>query len=227
MKKTQLKKLKKKVLIIFPLGIAALGLLLFLPAGTVNYWHAWILMGILFVPCIFILVYLLRRDPELLERRMRFKEKEAKEKTIIKISQILFLIGILIPGLDYRFGWSQIPVWLVITADVIIFLGYMLVFLVFRENTYTSRIIEVEKEQKVISTGPYSIVRHPMYAGVVPMYIFFPIALGSYYALFLFVPAIAVIVFRIFDEEKVLLKGLKGYKQYCKKVRYRLIPGIW
>ena len=217
----------KKVFLVFPLAFLFIGLMLFLPAGTFDYWQAWLFILVLFIPVVFVLSYLLKRDPELLARRMKFKEKEVHQKLIIKISSFMFFIGFLIPGFDYRFSWSSVPLWLVIAADIIILLSYLLVFLVFRENSYTSRIVEVAKGQKVISTGPYSVIRHPMYAGVMLMYLFMPVALGSYWALIVFVPTIGVIVFRALDEEKVLLKGLKGYREYCKKVRYRIIPGIW
>jgi len=209
------------------LTVVVTGLLLFLPAGSFNYWQAWLFMGVLFIPFIFVVLYLIRNNPDLIERRLRFKEKEAGEKTIIKLSQVVFFIGILVPGFDYRFGWSHVPFWLVIAADIVIFLGYMLIFLTFKENSYASRIVEVEKKQKICTTGPYAIIRHPMYAGIIPMYISVPLALGSYYALIFFVPTIGVVFYRIFDEEKILSKNLKGYREYMKKVKYRLIPGIW
>ncbi|MCX6709686.1 MAG: isoprenylcysteine carboxylmethyltransferase family protein [Candidatus Woesearchaeota archaeon] len=217
----------KKVFLLFPLAFIVIGLMLFLPAGSLGYWQAWLFILTLFVPVIFVCSYLLKRDPELLERRMQFKEKEVRQKLIIKISGFLFFIGFLIPGFDYKYSWSSVPVWLVIASDILILLSYLLVFLVFRENSYTSRIVEVAKNQKVISTGPYSVIRHPMYAGVMLMYLFMPVALGSYWALIFFVPMIPVIVLRILNEEEILLKGLKGYREYCKKVRYRIIPGIW
>lgn len=220
-------KLTRKVFLFFPPAVIVTGLMLFLPAGSLNYWQAWVFMSVLFIPPVFVISFLLKYDPELLERRMKFKEKETQEKTIIKIAQLFFFIGILIPGVDYRYGWSDVPVWLVIISNVIIFLGYMLVFFVFRENSYTSRIVEVDEKQKVITTGPYAFVRHPMYAGIIPMYLFIPLALGSYAALIFFVPVIILIIFRIFDEERLLLKDLKGYKEYYRKVKYRLIPGIW
>ena len=219
--------LKKKIFLFFPLGVIAIGLMLFLPAGSLNYWQAWLFMATLFIPAIFVASYFLKHDPELLQRRMKFKEKEARQKTIIKIANLLFFIGILIPGFDYRYGWSDIPAFIVILSDIIVFLGYMLVFRTFKENSYASRVVEVEKNQKVITTGPYSIIRHPMYAGIIPMYIFMPIALGSYWALIFFIPVIVLIILRTLDEEKVLLRDLKGYEEYTKKVRYRLIPGIW
>ena len=226
-KKTDIGKLKKMIFLLFPLGIIFMGLMLFLPAGSLNFWQAWVFMAVLFTPVIFVVSYFLKNDPALLIRRMRFKEKNSQEKLIIKMSKLLFFVGFLIPGFDYRYGWSNVPAWLVIISDIIIFLGYAIVFFVFRENSYTSRIIEVQKGQKIITTGPYSIVRHPMYVGVILMYLFMPLALGSYYALIFFIPVIAVVIARALDEERVLLKGLKGYKAYMKKVRYRLIPGVW
>ena len=219
--------IKRKIFLFFPLGIIVVGLMLFLPAGSLNYWQAWLFMGILFIPFTFVILYFLKHDLEFLERRMRYKEKEAEEKTIIKIGQILFLIGFLTPGFDYRFGWSNVPFWVVIVSDVIIFLSYMLVFLVFKENTYASRIVEVDKKQKVITTGPYAFVRHPMYSGIIPMYLCVPLALGSYVAVIFFAPVIIIVILRIFDEERLLLKDLEGYKEYTEKVKYRLVPGIW
>lgn len=222
-----MQKLTKKILFVFPLGMISMAAALFLPAGSFDFWHAWVVMAILFIPCIFVVLYFMKHDPKLLERRMQFKEKEIEQKKIIRYSLVLFIIGFLVPGFDFRFGWSAVPTSLVIISDVIIFLGYALVFFVFRKNSYTSRIIEVSKEQKVISTGPYAVVRHPMYVGVLFMYLALPIALGSYYALIFFVPIIPLLIFRILNEEKVLTRGLHGYAEYTKKVKYRLIPGVW
>lgn len=221
------KKLMKKVFLIFPVALIVIGLMLFFPAGSFEYWQAWLYMGVLFIPCIFVVAYFLKRDPEFLERRLQYKEKEAQQKKIIKFSTLLFIIGFLMPGLDYRFGWSNIPPIVSILANIIVFIGYLLVFLAFKENSYAARTVVVEKGQKVITTGPYAIVRHPMYVGVIIMYSFTPIALGSYYALLFFIPIIPAIIFRTLNEEKVLLKDLKMYKEYCEKTRYRLIPRIW
>ena len=221
------RKIKKMIIPVFLLAFIVLGLMLFLPAGSLYYWHAWLFIFVLFSPVMFVVSYFLKHDPMLLARRMRFKEKEAKQKLIIKITGIIFFIGIIVPGLDYRYGWSNVPAWLVIVSDIVIFLGYLLVFFVFKENSYTSRIVEVEKGQKIITTGPYSIVRHPMYAGVILMYLSMSTALGSYWALPFFIPIIPMIILRALDEERVLLKGLKGYKEYCRKVKYRIIPRIW
>ncbi len=217
-------KLIAKVLILYPLFV---GVFLFLPAGSFRYYEAWIYSLALFIPMITTLLYLVKYDPKLLERRMRFKEKEEKQKLIIRLSRLPFILGFLIPGFDYRFGWSDIPMAFVIAANVIVMAGYFFVFLVFRENSYTSRIVEVEKEQEVITTGPYSIVRHPMYTGTIVMFLFTPLALGSWWAIIAFALWPVVLVFRIFDEERVLMKDLKGYKEYCEKTRYRLIPFVW
>lgn len=225
--KINIDKLKKKVFLLFILGIIVVGLMLFLPAGTLKYWQAWVFMCILFIPTFFVMFYFLKNDPGLLERRIKFKEKEVQQKTIIKIADLLFFIGFLVPGFDYRFGWSNVPTFLVILSDIIIFLGYLIVFFVFKENSYASRIIEVDKKQKVITTGPYSIIRHPMYAGIMLMIIFMPLALGSYWALIFFIPVIVLIIVRTLNEEKVLSGNLKGYKEYMKKVKYRIIPYIW
>ncbi|MDP2749478.1 MAG: isoprenylcysteine carboxylmethyltransferase family protein [Nanoarchaeota archaeon] len=226
-KKSNISRLKLKVVFLVPLSVLATGLFLFLPAGSLSYWNAWLLMAALFIPYIFAIIYFLKKDPKLLERRMRFKEKEAQQKIIVKLASFFVLIGFLIPGFDYRYGWSDIPKNLALFSAAIVFLGYLIIFFVFNENSYAARTIRVEKSQKVITTGPYSIVRHPMYVGVILMYLFIPLTLGSYYALIFFVPPVILIIFRILNEEKVLLKGLKGYKAYTKKVKYRLIPGIW
>ena len=217
----------KKIFLLFLLTVAVTALVLFLPAGSFNYWQAWVFMAVLFTPAIVILAYFLKHDPEFLERRLRYREKETSQQKLIIVTDLILLIGIFIPGLDYRYGWSNVPVWLVIASDIVVFLAYMFIFFVFRENSYASRIVEVDKKQKVISTGPYAIVRHPMYATLIPMYLCVPLALGSYPALIFFAPIIVVIILRIFDEEKLLLRNLKGYREYTKKVRYRLIPGIW
>lgn len=204
-----------------------LGAILFIPAGTLNYWQAWLYLAVLIIPFFFVALYFIVTDPAFLERRLKMREKEARQKLLIKLSYPIFIAGFLIPGLDQRFGWSSVPSELVLAADALVFLGYLLVFFVFRENSYAGRTIRVEKGQKVISTGPYAVVRHPMYVGVLLMYLSTPIALGSYWAVIPFLFMIPVIVFRIFNEEEVLRRELPGYKAYCKKVRHRLIPYIW
>lgn len=221
------KKLRNVVIFRFFLLIIILGLMFFLPAGTIQYWQAWIFCGILFIPMIFVLIYLLKNNPELLERRMKMKEKEKPQKLIIKLSMLVFITAFIIPGLDYRLNWSDLHLTVIIIADVIIFLGYLLFFFVLKENSYASRIIEVENDQIVISTGPYAIIRHPMYLAVLLIYVFSPLALGSYWAMLAIFPLPILIVFRIINEEKVLMKELPGYKVYTQRVKYRLIPFIW
>ncbi|MDP2945516.1 MAG: isoprenylcysteine carboxylmethyltransferase family protein [Atribacterota bacterium] len=216
-----------KVLIRLVLAIIVLGLIFFLPAGSIKFWEAWAYMGILFIPMIFVLIYLLKNDPELLERRMKMKEKEEPQKVFIKLSLLVFFIAFIIPGFDYRFEWSKVLLIVIIIADLFIFIGYLLFFLVLKENTYASRIIEVEKGQKVISTGPYAIIRHPMYVAVLMMYVLSPLALGSYWAVLAILPLPVLVIFRIKSEEKILRDKLPGYREYTQKVKYRLIPYIW
>ena len=227
MKKSRQRSTRNNALLVYLLAMAGMGAMLFLPAGTLDYWEAWAFLAILFIPMVVWLRYLLKRDPELLERRIRFREKEKREKALMRLGKLMFFASFLVPGLDRRFGWSGVPPWLVIAADSVILLSYAAIFLVFRENTYASRIVEVEKGQKVIRTGPYAVVRHPMYAATITMYLCFPIALGSYVGLIFWVPFFALILARIRDEEDVLQRRLKGYRGYMKEVRYRLIPRVW
>ena len=219
------KELLKMVLIRAFFFFPVMALLFFLPAGTFSYWQAWVYIAILFIPMLFVLNWLLKNNPKLLERRMRMREKETTQKKIIKFSSVFFILAYLVPGFDFRWGWSHVPFALVIICDLLILLGYLLVFLVFKENSYTSRIIEVEQGQKVISSGPYAYVRHPMYSGAILMYLFSPLALGSWWA---FIPGLMIIptlVFRILNEESLLEHDLPGYTEYKQKVKYRLLPG--
>ena len=216
-----------QVLARFGMGVVVMGLVFFVSAGTFGYWHAWLYMGILFIPMFFVFAYLLRNDPALLERRMHMREKESSQKLSMKVSIFFYIIAFLIPGLDFRFKWSSVPIALVMIADIMVFLGYMVFFVVLRENSYASRIVEVEENQKVISTGPYAIVRHPMYFGVLIMFLFSPVALGSFWALITMLPVAFLIILRIRDEERLLSKELSGYEAYRQEVRYRLIPMVW
>ncbi|UCB56871.1 MAG: isoprenylcysteine carboxylmethyltransferase family protein [Candidatus Omnitrophota bacterium] len=219
--------LKKKTLIWTVVSFLMMGLLLFLPAGTVFYWQAWVYMAILFVPMLFAIGYLLKYDPVLLERRLRLKEKLVLQDRLIKWAYLIFGLFLVIPGLDQRYHWSKVAPAVVVPAEILVLAGYILCLWVFKENPYASRIVEVMPEQKVVTTGLYALVRHPMYLGALVMYVFTPLALGSYWALLL-IPFLTIfLVLRILDEEKLLLRQLRGYWEYTQKTRYRLIPGIW
>ncbi len=221
---TQLLRLvAKRLLVIIP----ALFALIFIPAGTLDYWEAWLYLAILLVPMIFVLLYLLKNDPELLERRMRIREKETQQKQIINVGVPLFILIYMLPGLDKRFGWSDTPVAVVLLADLLVLLGYALIVIVFRENSYAARTVAVDPGQKVISSGPYAFVRHPMYLGALLLYIFSPLALGSYWGMIPTLLLIPLFVSRIHSEENVLTRDLPGYAAYRQKVRYRLLPGVW
>ena len=204
-----------------------LGLFLFLPAGTWKFWQAWMWLVMMITLMLVTLRYLLKNDPALLERRMRMRERVGAQQKIIGVSFIFLLASFIVPGLDQRYGWSQMPAWVAILADTIVAIGYLMVLWVFKANTYTSRIVEVETGQKVISNGPYAIVRHPMYVGAFLTYAFSPLALGSYWAVLPGLMILPVLIFRILDEEKLLLRDLPGYREYTQKVTYRLLPGIW
>ena len=209
------------------MSIVALMILFFVPAWSLDYWEAWVYLFILFSPMLFVLVYLLNRSPELLARRMKFKEKATQQKLIIKLSYIPFSLAYILPGFDHRFGWSNPPFWIIILAQLLVVVGYGIVMLVFRENQFASRIVEVTENQKVITSGPYAIVRHPMYVGTLLLYVISPLALGSSWAVIPAVFIIPVLIFRIIDEEKMLANELEGYTEYMQKTRYRLVPGIW
>lgn len=216
-----------KALSRYLIGLAILAAILFLPAGTLSYWQAWVYLATLFIPMAVVLVYLLRHDPALLERRLRLREKEGRQKRIIGLAYVWFVVTFILPGLDVRFGWSALPAAVSIAAGGVVLAGYVLFVLVLRENAYASRIIEVEQRQKVITSGPYALVRHPMYLGVALLYCFSPLALGSYWAMIPAALLIAILVARIRNEESVLLTGLEGYREYARQTRYRLLPGVW
>jgi protein-S-isoprenylcysteine O-methyltransferase Ste14 len=208
-------------------ALILLAALFFLSAGTLAYWEAWLYLAILFIPMAFVLVYLLKNNPELLERRMRFRERARTQKRLISFSWLWFLLAFLLPGLDFRFGWSDPPVWVVLLAAGLVLVGYAMVFWVFKENSYASRVVEVTQGQQVIDSGPYALVRHPMYIGSILLYVSSPLALGSYWATIPALPIIPILVVRLLDEEKLLVKDLPGYAEYRQKVKYRLLPGIW
>ena len=219
--------LRRRVGVRFSMAIPGLMAMFFLPAGTLAYWEAWVYLAILLIPMMLVLVYLFRNDPELLERRMRMREREADQRLIIRISYLYLILTFSLPGFDRRFGWSDVPIWLVGAADILVLLGYYVFFLVLRENRYVSRIIEVEEGQSIISSGPYAVVRHPMYQGVSLLYTATPLALGSYWALIPSVMIVPLLAARIRNEESVLLRELEGYAEYSQQTRYRLLPGVW
>ena len=208
-------------------GLAVIAAMLFLPAGTLDYWQAWAYLAVLFVPMFFVVLYFLSVNPAFLERRFKMKEKEREQKKVASISSIVFLVGFLLPGLDIRFGWSSMQPWVSLAGLALVFISYIGIYWVFHENSWAGRTIRVEKGQKVISTGPYAIVRHPMYAAVTVLTIATPLALGSYVALVPYLFVAPLLAMRIGNEEEVLHRELKGYGAYCRKVRYRLVPGIW
>jgi len=208
-------------------AITITALLLFMPAGTIDYWQAWIFMLLFFIPMILIVLYLFKCSPELLKRRLDVKEKKPGQSIIAKMFYITVCSFFVISGLDRRFNWSQVPLAIMIISDVLFLAGYFMLFLVFKENKYLAHTIVVEKDQQVVSSGPYAIVRHPMYLAELIMFIFAPLGLGSYWAVFVNILLVAVLVTRIITEEQALLCEFKGYGEYTQKTKYRLIPGIW
>lgn len=214
-------------LIKFIFGIVLIGALLFLPAWTLIYPGAYLFMALLFVPMLIMGVVMLFAAPDLLKKRLDSKEKEATQKGVVALSGLMFPIGFALSALDFRFGWSSVPLWLVIVASVLFLMGYAMYAEVMRENAYLSRTVEIQENQKVISTGLYGIVRHPMYLATLFMFLPIPLILGSFWGLIPFVAYPFIIVARTINEEKVLTEGLDGYTEYKQKVKYRLIPFIW
>ena len=227
MTRTEKKDLIRKMVIRFSFVPLFIGMFTLLPAGTMNYWQVYAYFGVILVPMLFVLWYFLKNDPRFLERRSRVAEKEKEQKLIQWINLPIFISAFIIPGLDRRFGWSDVPVEVIIITDAVILGGYLIIFLVFRQNSYASRIIEINIGQKVITNGLYSLVRHPMYLGVLIMYLPTPLALGSYWGLIPMAFLPVSLVFRILNEEKVLSENLEGYNEYCLTTKYRLIPHIW
>lgn len=210
--------------------LVALGAMLFLPAWSLRYWEGWVFWFEFSVLVTLITIYFLYKDPALIERRLKagpLAEKEKRQKVIQWFANFFFLALIMFPGFDHHFGWSHLSLRLVVLGDTLVALGLTVIFFVFRENSYTSGLIEVGKEQTVISTGPYRLVRHPMYAGAILLILGIPLALGSWWGLLLCVPMVAVIVWPLLDEEKYLSKNLAGYIDYCAVTRHRLVPGIY
>ena len=221
------KKLFIEALLKFLLGLIIVGLIIFVPANTIKYWNGWLFMGILFIPMFIAGITMIIKDPNLLKSRLDIKEKESEQKIVVALSGLMFLSGFIIAGLNYRFNWIQLSDTVVIIASMIFLLSYILYAEVLRENAFLSRTIEVKKGQKTIDTGLYKIVRHPMYLATLFLFLSMPLILGSLISFIIFMAYPLIIIKRIKHEEKVLEKELKGYKEYKKKVKYRLIPFIW
>ena len=221
------KKLLLQAIIKFTAGVVLLGVLLFLPAGTFHYWNAWLLMGILFVPMFFAGIVMMFKNPELLKKRLNMKEREAEQSMVIKLSGLMFILGFVAAGLDFRFRWIVLPNWISWAAAVLFLLAYLLFAEVLRENTFLSRTIEVQENQTVIDTGLYGIVRHPMYSATIILFLCMPLVLGSLISFVIFLAYPFIISKRIRNEEKVLENELAGYAEYKQKVKYKVIPFLW
>ena len=211
----------------FACGLLMVGLLIFLPAGTIAYTYGWLMIGLLFGPMLIAGFVMLAKSPEFLKKRLDAKEKQGTQKGVVAFSGLMFIAGFMVAGLDFRFGWSTVPAWVVVTASVLFLVSYALYAEVMRENAYLSRTIKVEEGQTVVDTGMYGIVRHPMYAVTIPLFLMIPLILGSWYALIAFAFYPVVIVVRLKDEEDLLTRELPGYCAYMQKVRYRIIPFVW
>ena len=211
----------------FLLGFIMVGLLIFIPAGTIKYWNGWLFMGLLFIPMFIAGIVLMIKNPELLRKRLNAKEKEAEQKEVVIFSGIMFIAGFIVAGLNFRFSWIILPNTVVIFASILFLVAYVLYGEVLRENTYLSRTIEVQKNQKVIDSGLYGIVRHPMYASTVLLFLSMPLVLGSIISFVIFLAYPIIIAKRIKNEEKVLEKELEGYLKYKEKVKYKMIPFVW
>ena len=220
-------KLFFQALLKFFAGVVLLGALTFLPAGTISYWNAWLLMGILFVPMFLAGIVMMFRKPDLLKKRLSAKEKEAEQSLVIKLSGLMFILGFVAAGLNFRFHWIDLPKWVSWAAAVVFLLSYLLYAEVLRENTYLSRTIKVQENQTVIDTGLYGIVRHPMYSVTIILFLTMPLVLGSLISFVIFLMYPFIISKRICNEEKVLEEGLAGYGEYKKKVKYKVIPFLW
>lgn len=211
----------------FVFGLILIALLLFLPAGTLKYWNGWLFIGILFIPMLIAGIVMMVRSPELLKKRLDSKEEEKEQKTVIALSGIMFLAAFVVAGLNFRFGWIVLPRWVVYAAAVIFLAAYLMYAEVLRENVYLSRTVEVQENQKVIDTGLYGIVRHPMYSATLVLFLSMGLVLGSPISFVILLSYIPLIAKRMKNEEEVLLQGLKGYEEYRRKVKYKIIPLIW
>jgi protein-S-isoprenylcysteine O-methyltransferase Ste14 len=214
-------------LIKFLLGVVILGVLIFLPAWSLHYWQGWLLMGFLFIPMFIAGLVMMVKNPELLQKRLNAKEQEKEQKTVVALSGLLFMAAFIVAGLNWRFQWCMLPNWVVWTAAGIFLICYLLYAEVLRENTYLSRTVEVQEHQKVIDTGLYGIVRHPMYTATTLLFLMMPLVLGSPISFAIMLLYIPLIVKRIRNEEAVLEQGLEGYSEYKQRVKYRILPYIW
>ena len=220
-------KLLVEALTKFTCGLLLVGLLIFLPAGTLRYTYGWYFIALLFAPMLAVGFLMLFKAPEFLKKRLDAKEKQSTQKGVLAFAGLMFIAGFVVAGLDFRFGWSDMPTWVVIAASVLFLVAYALYAEVMRENAYLSRTIQVEEGQTVVDTGLYGIVRHPMYAVTILLFLMIPLVLGSWYALMAFAFYPAIIIVRLKDEEALLTKELPGYAAYKQKVKYRIIPFIW
>lgn len=220
-------KLFFQAIIKFLAGVICIGLVIFIPAGTLNYWNGWLFMVLLFVPMFFAGIALMIKNPDLLMRRLNSKEKEKEQKIVILLSGVMFLSIFVVAGLNYRYSWIQLPNTVVLTASVIFVIAYILYAVVLRENEYLSRTIEVEENQRVVNTGLYAVVRHPMYSATILLFLSMPLILGSIISFAIALSYLFIIIKRIKNEEAVLEKELQGYTEYKKKVKYKLIPFIF
>lgn len=220
-------KLFSQALIKFLFGLVIVSLLLFIPAGSVDYFNGWLFIALLFIPMLIAGIIMFLKSPELLKRRLNAKEEEKEQKIVILISGIMFLLAFILAGLNFRFGWFQLPQTVVIIASIIFILSYIMYAEVLRENMYLSRTVEVSENQKVIDTGLYGIVRHPMYTSTIFLFLSMPLVLDSIFSFIVMFIYPIVIISRIKNEEKVLERELEGYKEYKEKVKYRIVPFIW
>lgn len=211
----------------FLMGIILIGAILFLSAGSLEYWNGWFFLIALVIPMSGTMRYLLKNAPELLAKRMRLQEPQKKQRAIVKVASLFMLIAFIMPGIDYRYQWSDVPFWLVMASLLLFEIAYALFIVVMTQNSYASRVVEIQEGQKLIDTGLYSVMRHPMYMASILLYLAMPLLLGSYYALIPMAVTCAEIIARIKNEEDVLKAGLAGYKEYTQKVKYRLIPFVW
>ena len=221
------KRLFVQALVKFLSGLLIVGALLFLPAGTFAYWQAWLLIGILFVPMFLAGLIMMRKTPELLRKRLSVKEKQAEQKSVIALSGLMFLAAFVVAGLNHRFGWIILPAWSSYAAAVVFLLAYALYAEVLRENVWLSRTVEIQENQKVVDTGLYGLVRHPMYMTTLLLFLSMPLVLGSVISFAILLLYIPIIAKRIRNEERVLEEGLEGYAAYRQRVRYKVIPFVW